>query len=120
MSIYKNYKKKLSGAVFMDDSENINLKNSIFDENYRNELKEMSKHEIIIKICEIIGSCPANIKKAENIFELIKFEIANYIIHHEYNAPHGISADLLIWLDSRINPRKAKKLSTFFDKYIKE
>ncbi len=102
-----------------DWSENICLCNSMFTDECRNELKEINKHDIIISICEILGPCPSNICKAEEIFEKIKFSIANFIIHHEYNPPQGVSLDLLYWLDSKTNPAKLKKLDSFIKKYFK-
>ncbi len=107
------------GAIHSHYSENVLLKNSFFDDKCRKELKEINKHEIIVKICEILGPCPSNLCTAEEILETIKYEIANYVIHHEYESPNGVSADLLLWLDSKINPGYFKKLNEFIDKFFK-
>ncbi|HMB19921.1 MAG TPA: hypothetical protein VKQ10_02540 [Spirochaetota bacterium] len=103
----------------LTSSENICLAKCIFDNGYRDEIKEINKHEIIVKISEILGEAPSDICRAEEIFEHMKFEIANYIIHHEYNCERGINADLLLWLDSKTNPGKMQKLNNFIEKYIK-
>lgn len=103
----------------LTSSENICLAKCIFDNGYRDEIKEINKHEIIVKISEILGEKPSDLCRAEEIFENIKFEIANYIIHHEYNCERGINADLLLWLDSKTNPGKMQKLNNFIEKYIK-
>ncbi len=111
--------KKFSLIHPSEMNEKVFLKNSIFDDRCRDELREISKHDIIARIGDILGGCPTNLNKAEEIFDTLKFHIANYIIHHEYDTTQGVSADLLLWLDSRINPGKAKTLSDFLSKYIK-
>ncbi len=106
-------------AYVADSPENVIWGNSPFEGTCRSELKEMEKHELICKISQILGPSPANFCKAEMIFDVIKFDLAKYIIHHEYDSPHGVSTDLLLWLDSKIDPSKAKCVSDFFNKYLK-
>ena len=91
---------------------------SVLGKTFEQELREIDKHEIIVKIAEIIGESPSNIKKAEDIFELLKYSIANYIVLHEYGSAKGVDADFLLWLDSRTNPQFALQVSKFFSKYI--
>ncbi len=98
--------------------EEVNLKSSIFGEILRDELAQIDKHEIVVKICEILGSCPSNFHLAERIFEECKYEIAKYVIHHIYSKEDGIRSRLLLWLDSRTNPDKAEMLSDFMSKYL--
>ncbi len=112
-------RKGLESAMQADITENILLKNSILDDDCRRELREINKHELIIKICEILGSSPSDLCKAEEIFEKIKFDIANYVIHHEYESPNGVSTDLLLWLDTKTNPGQFKKLSAFINRFFK-
>ncbi len=104
---------------YPDSDENIYLCNCIFGDNYRKELKEINKHEIIVKIAEMLGSSPCELGKAEKIFNRMKYIIADYIIHHEYNSSRGISMNLLAWLDSQADPDKSKKLSKFISKFLK-
>ncbi len=99
--------------------ESICLCNPLYSEECMNELREINKHEIIIKICEILGPCPTNLCKAEEIFENMKFDVANYVVHHEFNSAKGVNTELLLWLDSKTNPRTIKKLNSFFKKYFK-
>ena len=117
-------KKKNKAALgvngwYLSPSDNICLAKCIFDDFYREEIKEINKHEIIAKIADCIGPEPSNLCIAEQIFETIKFEIANFVIHHEYNCQRGVNADLLLWLDSKVNPANLKKLNHFIDKYLK-
>jgi hypothetical protein len=112
-------RKRPESAMQADITENILLRNSILDDDCRRELREINKHELIIKICEILGSSPSDLCKAEEIFEKIKFDIANYVIHHEYESPNGVSTDLLLWLDTKTNPGHFKKLSDFINRFFK-
>lgn len=99
--------------------EEVNLKKSIFGKDWQEELKEIDKHEIIVKICDILGPCPSNLQLAEEIFEGLKFEIARYVIHHVYSKEDGIRSRLLLWLDSKTNPDNAERLSDFINQYLK-
>ena len=103
---------------FRERRDEVYLYNSVFGECYCDELKEMDKHEILVKICEVMGSNPCNFGLAEQILENLKFDIARYVLHHEYCRYNGIRSKLLLWLDSKINPDNARKLSTFIDKYL--
>lgn len=115
----KDCAKILEGAVRTDLVENICLNKSIFGEICRCELRETDMHEIIVSMAEMMGPNPSNLCLAEEIFEKLKFDIANYVIHHEYCSPRGISEELLLWLDGKTNPGHVKRLSDFIDKYLK-
>lgn len=106
-------------AYIVDSRDNIMLSESPFTSTCKEELKQTQKHEMICKISQILGPCPSNFSKAEMIFDAIKFDIAQYVIHHEYNARCGVSTDLLLWLDSKLDPGKAECVSNFFNKYLK-
>ncbi len=111
-----------NGAInraYVDAYDQIDLSNSILDERCCEELMEMDKHEIIVKICERLGTNPANMGIAETIFEDLKFDMARFVIHHEYCKKNSVASQLLLWLDSRTNPAKAQKLSNFINKYLK-
>jgi hypothetical protein len=103
----------------LDRDENVLLSECIFGDSYKKELMEMNKHDIIAKIAEMLGPSPCELGKAEIIFNQVKYNIANYIIHHEYNSPKGVSTDLLAWLDSQTNPDKSKRLNKFIAKFLK-
>ncbi|MBN2079445.1 MAG: hypothetical protein JW838_10800 [Spirochaetes bacterium] len=105
--------------AYVAEGDNVFLANSIFGENYCRELQAIDKHEIVVKICDILGADPSNLRLAETIFEELKFEIARYVIHHEYCRQNGVCSQLLLWLDGIISPANAKKLSRFMAKYLK-
>ncbi|MGV7928593.1 MAG: hypothetical protein AB2L13_06755 [Spirochaetota bacterium] len=106
-------------AVAASFIDNVSLCKGIFTESCRTELREINKHEIVIKICEVMGPYAENLNLAEEIFEKVKYDMANYIVHHEYNSLNGVSTDLLLWLDTRVNPQNARKLNRFIKKYLK-
>ena len=88
---------------------------------FGDELREIDKHEVIIKICQIIGSTPENLCKAEDVFNNIKYDITKYVMHHEYcsESKNQVKPKFLLWLDSKAEPKKARELSKFLDKYLK-
>ena len=106
------------GGASLEPIENLFLYNSIIDENSRKEFKEINEHEIIVQIAQLLGSCPSYIKKAEEIFNKLKYLIANHVIHHEFDAQGSVNSDLLLWLDSKSNPDNAEKFSNFISKYL--
>ncbi len=111
--------KKKNCAYIAESFEEICFKNSPFGQDFVNELKEMDKHEIIVNICEQLGSNPCNLTIAEEIFEKIKFDIARYIIHHEYSCENDCKSKLLLWLDCKTSPEKAECLSDFVNRYLR-
>jgi hypothetical protein len=112
-------KKSHGNASFVERREDVHLQNSVFGQECLDELREIDKHEIIMKICEILGSQPSNIGVAEQIFEKIKFDITRFIMHHEYCRENTIRRRLLIWLDTKVNPANEVILTSFIDKYFK-
>jgi hypothetical protein len=109
----KNY------AVIAEPIDEIVFNRWFFSEECSSELMEMEKHEIIAKISDILGSDPANLALAELIFESVKYDVTRHVIHHEYSRGNSVRSQLLFWIDSKINPGKIKKLSTFIDKYLR-
>ena len=108
-----------NSAHYIERREDVNLKNTLYSEECCNELYEADKHEIIVKICEILGPNPSNLCLAEEILEKVRFDIARYVIHHEYSKESSVRSRLLIWLDSKTNPGKVTVLSDFFKNYFK-
>jgi hypothetical protein len=114
-----NRKQNQINRAYIGEGDEVNLSHSIFGERCCEEFKEIDKHEIIVKICEILGPDPSNLHLAEEIVDVMKFDIARYVIHHEYCPRNSVRSQLLLWLDSKINPDNAEKLSNFMDKYLK-
>ncbi|MBN1501572.1 MAG: hypothetical protein JW982_15550 [Spirochaetes bacterium] len=94
--------------------------NELFNcENLKNDVRENYKHDIIVEISRMIDNNPCTICKAEEIFDSIKYDIAKYILNHEYAVSHGVEDSLMLWLEEKSSPNKMEKLSSFFEKYIK-
>lgn len=112
---------KKSKAYIPVLEDEMSLCNEIYSKCYKDELKEIDKHDIVIKICDIIGSKPENLCKAEEILEAIKFHVTKYVLHHEYcpATKNEVKPKFLLWLDSKAEPEKAKEVSEFLDKYLK-
>lgn len=113
-------KLKSKGAITADLNNSIFLFNNLSSTDFLEELREIDKHEIIVKILKLLGDSPDNFNIAENIFELMKYDISNYVIQHEYCTNYEISEELLLWLDSSTNPNKADDLGVFLKKLINE
>ena len=92
---------------------------SCFDKSYHDEFREIDKHEILVKICDMMGPCPSNFTSAEKIFEAVKLEIAQYVIHHEYRTDNSIRSKLSLWFDSRLNPDNVTKCKVFYEKFFR-
>jgi hypothetical protein len=108
-------------AMMPELTDEITLCNELFSKCCHDELREIDKHEIIVKICQIIGSTPENLCKAEEVFNTIKYDITKYTLHHEYcsETKNQVKPKFLLWLDSKAEPKKARELSNFLDKYLK-
>jgi len=102
-------------------ADEISLCNELYSKRCHDELKGIDRHEIIAKISEIIGACPENFNKAEEILDTIKYDIAKYILHHEYcpETKSEVRPRFLLWLDGKAEPEKAAELSNFAEKYLK-
>jgi hypothetical protein len=99
-------------------TENICLHNTLLDADCSHELREIDRHEIIVRICEIIGPCPSNLSRAEEIFDKLRYDVANFVLHHDYDSSRGVSADLLLWLDSRVNPHYVRKFRELMGRFF--
>jgi hypothetical protein len=107
------------GACFMERREDVRLCDSVFGSRCLNELREIDKHDIIVKISELIGPNPSNLSIAEKIFDSIKFDITRFVLHHEYCRENSVRRRLLIWLDSKVYPAEEATLASFMSKYLK-
>ena len=106
---------------FEERREETYLSYSVLGDKCAEELRETDKHEIIAKMSDIMGGDPENLSMAEKIFDEIRFEVTKYVLHHEYcrEKKYGIRSKLLLWLETKINPKDVAEVSNFFSKYIK-
>jgi hypothetical protein len=87
----------------------------------REEMMECDEHEIVAKISTFLGGEPCEFCKAEKIFNEMKYEIARYIVAHEYcnKIASNKSEDLLLWLDEKTSPLGVRRLVETIEKYLK-
>jgi len=113
--------KERQKAYIPELTDEISLCNELYSKCCNDELREMDKHEIIVKICEMIGSSPECLAKAETIFNAIKYDITKYVLHHEYcpETRNEVKPKFLLWLDGKTEPKKAAEFAKFMDKYLK-
>ena len=112
---------KKAKAYIPSLEDEMSLCKEIYTKCCHDELREIDKHEIIIKICDIIGSKPENLCKAEDILNAVKYHVTKYVLHHEYcpETKSEVKPGFLLWLDSKAEPDKAKEVSDFLNKYLK-
>jgi hypothetical protein len=85
----------------------------------KEEIKQSNEHEIVAQISSLLGEQPCTLCKAEEIFNAMKYEIARYIISHEYASCSKVNEDLLLWLDEKTSPAGVKRLVEIIEKYLK-
>lgn len=107
--------RNFEGAMLLQSREEMLLCNSVLNDEQNHEIKEIDKHEIIVKIADLLGPSPENLCRAEEIFNQIRFDLANFVLHHEYKSSSGVHSDLVMWLDEKTNPGNMKKLTDFFE-----
>ncbi len=113
--------KEREKAFMPELTDEMNLCNELYSKCCNDELREIDKHEIIVKISQFLGASPANLNLAEIIFNTIKYDITKYVLHHEYcpETKNQVKPKFLLWLDGKSEPKKAEELSNFLDKYLK-
>jgi hypothetical protein len=85
----------------------------------REEIRQCDEHEIVIQISEMIGAQPCTLCKAEEIFHSMKYEIARYIVTHEFACRCDVDEELILWLDEKTSPAGIKQLVETIEKYLK-
>ena len=86
----------------------------------KGDVKKCDEHEIIMQICDILGAHPDQVCKAEEIFNQIKYEVARYIVHHEYEAADVLPTEnFCLWLEEKSSPAGVAKLNQTIKKYLK-
>jgi len=76
--------KEREKAYMPELTDEMNLCNELYSKCCNDELREIDKHEIIVKICQIIGASPEKLNLAEKVFDELKYDITKYVLHHEY------------------------------------
>ena len=97
------------------------VKTILSSQRCKDEIMECDEHEIVAKISTFLGEEPCEFCKAEKIFNEMKYEIARYIVAHEYcqKDTSKKSEDLLLWLDEKTSPLGVRQLVETIEKYLK-
>ncbi|HOP64719.1 MAG TPA: hypothetical protein PK358_09905 [Spirochaetota bacterium] len=113
--------KEKENACMPELTDEMDLCNELYSKCCNDELREIDRHEIIVRICQFMGASPENLTLAEKIFDVIKYDITRYVLHHEYcpETRNQVKPKFLLWLDGKAEPKKAEQLSNFLDKYLK-
>ena len=82
------------------------------------EIAEMDKHEILSKIASFLGSDPACFNMAEDMFDTLKYSMAEYVLKHEFNKESNMSVQLTMWLEQKKTPDLLNPLNSVIHKYL--
>lgn len=85
----------------------------------KEEIRMCDEHEIVAHISALLGEQPCTICKAEEIFNAVKYDIARFIVEHEFQCCSRDHDDLLLWLDEKTSPAGVKKLVEVIEKYLR-
>ncbi|RME87854.1 MAG: hypothetical protein D6767_11150 [Candidatus Hydrogenedentota bacterium] len=83
------------------------------------EIAESEKHEIICSISQFLGNDPCKLAEAEEIFNSIKYAVAEYVLKYEYNQHQKLSLDLTLWLEQKKSPHRCTQLNEVIQTYLK-
>lgn len=86
---------------------------------FKEEIRECDKHEIIVNISSMLGNNPCDLCKAEEIFNKIKYDIAKFIVNHEFQNKEIANENISIWLEEKTSPAGINQLSKIIDEYLK-
>jgi hypothetical protein len=94
------------------------VKSILSSQRCKEEIMECNEHEIVCRLSTFIGKNPCDLKKAEEIFYQMKYEIARFVITHEYSSRIPVNEELIIWLDEKTSPEVVARLAETIEKYL--
>lgn len=87
---------------------------------WSNELAELKKHDIISEIASYFGHDPEFLQPAEDVFDQIKYRVAEYVLKYEYNCESNLSVEMALWLEEKQTPEAKGPLSDIIGHYLKK
>lgn len=105
--------KEVEVILIKEQKSKVNLFDCVLGNECKDEFCEIDRHNIIANICDNLGSCPSNFQLAEEIFTSLKYDIAKYVLHHEYGKNVSLNSDLLLWLDEKTSIGKKDEFLQF-------
>lgn len=86
--------------------------------NCKEEIKECDKHDLIMKISEILGDEACKICVAEQIFDEVKYGIAQYVMKYECESAYYENEDVQFFLEEKSNPQAVNELNAMVNKFL--
>lgn len=88
--------------------------------NVKEELSLMQKHEIIRQMSSYIGTDTRSLTQAEELFETFKYMIAEYVVKHEFNCESKLSVQMVLWLEQKCEPTAMHPLHGIIGQYLQK
>ena len=89
------------------------------DSAFTKEIADMKKHDLIACIASYLGSDPEYLNVAEEMFEIIKYPLTEYVLKHEFNKNHNLSVQLALWLEEQSTPTSAEPIKNIVETYLR-
>lgn len=86
--------------------------------NVKQEVSLMQKHEIIRQMSSKIGSDSRALLQAEELFDSFKYMIAEYVMKHEFNSESKLSVQMVLWLEQKCEPTAMHPLHGIIGQYL--
>jgi hypothetical protein len=98
-------------------NENFLNLSSILDTNWK-DILETEKHDIVVKMSEMMHMGPKGLGLAETLFDNVKYLIARYVIRFEFNKNLPLSTQLALWLDMKLMPEQKDMMEKIINQYF--
>jgi hypothetical protein len=84
----------------------------------RDDIRESEKHDIILSISQLISDCPSSIAKAEQIFDSVKYCVAQHIVKYELESVYYSNPDMQYMLEEKSSPESTDRLHSVIDQFL--
>jgi hypothetical protein len=94
---------------------------SVVEQNIvKEEVSLMQKHEIIRQMSSFIGTDAKSLTQAEELFDSLKYMIAEYVVKHEFNCESKLSVQMVLWLEQKCEPTAMHPLHGIIGQYLQK
>jgi len=84
----------------------------------KEEVALMHKHEIIRQLSTLFGADAKSLVQAEEIFEKFRYQMAEYVVKHEFNCENRLSVQMVLWLEEKCEPTAINPLHNIISQYL--
>jgi hypothetical protein len=84
----------------------------------KDEVSLMQKHEIIRQMSSFLEADSNCLARAEEMFEKLKYSIAEYVVKHEFNCENKLSVQMVLWLEQKCEPAAMNPLHGIIGQYL--